>query len=94
MNAALALTILRELVQELREEEEGLEGLTAASVATQSMPMSGRVLCEVRLESKWGLKITAGLVAPPNGSRRRLRIVALDAITKALDEASGKGGAP
>lgn len=90
MTGPLAAAILRELLQELIEEEEALAGATGVGVSVREIP-DGRLQCEVRFSLADGdLEVSAGVFAPRQASRRRLRIEMLKAIARGLD--AGKEG--
>ena len=90
MKGTLALAVLRELVQELLEEEGGFAHTKAVRVWTQDLD-GGRIRCEVRFETAAGLTIIAGVKAPPQASRGRLRIEMLKAMNEAIDRAKEEG---
>ena len=89
MKGTLALAVLRELVQELLKEEGGFARTKAVRVWTQDLD-GGRIRCEVRIEAA-DITIVAGVKAPPQASRRRLRIEMLKAMNEAIDRARGEG---
>ena len=85
MKGILALTVVRELVQELLEEEGAFVGVQEARASAVEQA-DGRIRCEVVIRAA-DVTVTAGVFAPPTASRRRLRIEMLKAMQRGLDQA-------